>query len=111
MLFIFKQVSRMWRRQTADGVPGEIAAAAATAVHSFANFVLDQCKLTHARAYLHGFANSGNGAGLFYARISGPVSSGRHANAGVANTQSRRLFKEDADQIKKGGTVTNFKIN
>ena len=59
----------------------------------------DGCGLTHAGADLQGFGNMRDGAEPLYASTSGPVSSGRPANAEVQNTQPRRLPKEDADQI------------
>ena len=87
-------------KDSADGVFGDIAKAGATAGWNIANYVMDGCRLTHAGANLQGFGNLGDGSGPLYASSSGPVSSRRPANAGVATTQSRRLPKEDADQIK-----------
>ena len=40
-----------------------------------------------------------------------PVTSRRPANAGVATTQSRRLPKENADQINKDGSQTDHRSN
>ena len=68
---------------------------------------MDGCRLTHAGANLQGFWNLGDGAGPLYASLSGPVSSRRPPNAGVATTQSRRLFKEDADKINQDGRQTD----
>ena len=53
------------------------------------------------------FGISKNGAEPLYALSSGPVSSRRPANAGAAITQSRRLPKEDSDQINKDGRQTD----
>ena len=94
-----------------DGVFGDIAAAGATAAWIIANYVMDGCRLTHAGENLQGFGNLGDGAGSLYASSSGPVSSRRPPNAGVATTQSRRLPKEDADQINKNGRQTDFRTN
>ena len=102
----------MTAKDFADGVLGDIAAAGATAAWNIANVVLDGCGLTHARADLQGFGNLGDRAGPVYGTSSsGPVSNGRFANAGVATTQSRRLLKEDADQINKEGSNTDFRTN
>ena len=90
---------------------GDIAAAGATAAWNIANVVLDGCGLTHAGADLQAFGNLGDRAGPLYASSSGPVSNGRFANAGVATTQSRRLPKEDADQINKEGRNTDSRTN
>ena len=46
-----------------------------------------------------------------FASFSGSVSSRRPANAGVATTQSRRLPKEEADQINKDGRQTDPRTN
>ena len=67
---------------------------------------MDRCRLTHAGANLQGFGNLGDGARPLYASSSGSVSSRRPPNAGVATTQSRRLPKEDADQINNDGRQT-----
>ena len=72
---------------------------------------MDGCRLTHAGANLLGFGNLGDGAGPLYASSSGPVSSKRPPNAGVAITQSRRLPKEHADQINKDGRQTDSRTN
>ena len=90
---------------------GDIAAADATATWNIANFVMDWCGLNHDGANLQGFGNLGDGAGPLYATSSGPVSSRRPANAGLAITQSRRLTKEDADQINKEGRQTDPRTN
>ena len=65
--------------------------------------MLGGCGLNHTGADLQGFGNLGDGAGPLYASNFGPVSNGRLANVEVATTQSRRLPKEDADQINKEG--------
>ena len=101
----------MTTKDSADLVLGDIAAAGATAAWNIANFVLDGCRLSYAEAVLQGFGNLGDGAGPLYASFSGPVSNGRFANAGVAITQSRRLPKEDADQINKEGLNTDSRTN
>ena len=97
----------MTAKDSADRVLGDIAAAGATAAWNIANFVLDAYGLTHAGADLQGFGNLGDGAGPLYASNFGPVSNGRPANAGIATTQSRRMPKEDADQIKEGDRQTD----
>ena len=93
----------MTAKDSADGVLGHIAAAGATAAHNIANFLLDGCGLTRAGADLQGLGNLGSGDGPIHVveRTSLPVSTGRPAYAGGASKQSRRLPKEDADQIKK----------
>ena len=72
---------------------------------------MDGCRLTHAGANLQGFGNLGDGAGPLYASSSGPVSSKRPPNVGVTTTQSRRLPKEDANQINKDGRQTDPQTN
>ena len=90
---------------------GDIASAGATAAWNIANVDLDGWGLTHAKADLQGFGNLEDGAGPLYASNSGPVSNKRPANAGVAPTQSRRLPKENADQVKKGDRQTDPRTN
>ena len=90
---------------------GYIAAAGGTAAWNIANFVMDGCGLTHAGANLQGFGNLGDETGPQYASSSGPVSSRRPVNAGVASTQSRRLPKEDTDQINKEDRQTDPRTN
>ena len=92
----------MTAKDSVDGVLGDLTAAGATAAWNIANVVLDKCGLTHAGADLQGFKNLEDGAGPLYASISGPVSNGRLANAGVATTQSCGVPKENVDQIKEG---------
>ena len=101
----------MTAKTLADGVLKDIAAAGATAAWNIANFLLDGCRRSHAGADLQGFENLGDGAGPLYPSSPGPVSNGRFANAGVATTQSRRLPKEDEDQINKEGRNTDFQTN
>ena len=101
----------MTATDSVDGVLGDIAAATATAAWNFANFVLDGCELNHAEADLRWFGFFGDGAGPLYASNSGPVSNGRLTNAGVANTQSRRLHKENANQVKEGDCQTDRPTN
>ena len=72
---------------------------------------MDGFRLTHAGANLQGFENLGDGAGTRNASSSGPVTSRRPPNAGVTTTQSRRLHKEDADQINKEGRQTDPRTN
>ena len=107
---IFKVLYPFLHRQTevtakdsADGVLGDIATAGATAAYNIANFLPDGCGLTRAGADLQGLENLGNGNGPIHVveRTSDSVSTGRPAYAGGASNQSRRLPKEDADQIKK----------
>ena len=97
----------MTAKDSADKLFGVIAAAGASAAWNIANFVLDGCGLTHAEVDLQGFGNLGNGAKPLYASNSGPVFNGRPANAEVARTQSRRLRKENADNVKEGDPLTN----
>ena len=78
---------------------GDIAAAGVTAAWNIDNYVMDGCRITHAGANLQGYINLEDKRGPLYALFSGPVSSRRPPNAGVATTQSRRQPKEDADQI------------
>ena len=98
-------------KESADGVLGDIAAAGATAAWNIVNVVLDGCGLTHAVADLQRFENLGDRAGPMYALSSGPVSNGRFANAGIATMQSRRLPKEDENQINKEGRNTDSRTN
>ena len=101
----------MTAKTSADVVLGGIAAAGATAPWNIANVVLDGCGLTNAVADLQGFGNLGHGAEPLYASNSGPVSNKRFANGGVAPTQSRRLPKENADQVKEGDRQTDPRTN
>ena len=98
-------------KDSADGAICKIAAAGATAAWNIANVVLNGCGLTHAGADLQGFGNLRDKAGPLYASSSGPVSNRRFANAGVATKQSRRLPKEDVDQINKEGRHTDSRTN
>ena len=93
-------------KDSADGVLGDL-----TAAGKIANVVLGGCGLTHAKADLQEFGNLEDRAGPLYALNFGPVSNERPANAGVATTQSRRLPKEDADQINKKGRQTDPRTN
>ena len=86
---------------------GDISSAGANAARNIANFVRVRCGLTHAGANLQRVGNVGDGAGPLYASTIGLGSSGRFANAGVATTQSRRMPKEDADQINYEGRQTD----
>ena len=101
----------MTEKDSTDGVFGDIAAAGATAAWNIANYVMDGCRLTHAGENLQRFGDLGDTAGPLYASSSGPVSSRRPPNAGVATTQNRRLPKEDGDQIKKDGRQTDPRTN
>ena len=101
----------MTAKDSADGVLGDLTAAGATADWKIANVLLGGCGLTHARADLQGFGNLGDGTGPLYASNSGPVFNGRLANAKVATTQSRRLPKENADQINKDSRQTDPRTN
>ena len=73
--------------------------------------MLGGCGLTHAGSDLQGFENLGDGVVPLYASNSGPVSTGRLANAGVATTQSCGLPKENANQIKEGDDQTDPRTN
>ena len=86
---------------------GDIVAAGTNSAWYIAKFVLDGCRLTYAGANLQGVGNVGNGAELLYASSTGPGTSGRFATAGVATTQSRRMPKEDADQLNDVGRQTD----
>ena len=101
----------MTAKDSADGVLGDIAATGATAAWNIANFVVDGCGFNYAGADLQGFYNIADGAGPLYASNSGPVSNGRLAHAGVATTQSRRLPKENAEQIKEGDRQSDPRTN
>ena len=90
---------------------GDIAAAGATAAWNIVNFFLDGCRLTHVGADLQGFLNLGDGAGPLYSSNSGPDFNGRPANAEVAFTKIRRLFNENADQVKAGDRQTDPRTN
>ena len=98
-------------KDSIDGVFGDIAAAGATSAWNIANYVMDGRGHTHAGANLQGFGNLGDGAGPLYASSFGLVLSRRPANAGVATTQSRRLPKENADQINKDSRQTDPRTN
>ena len=101
----------MTAKDSTDGVFGDIAEAGATASWIIADYVMDGCRLTHARANLQGFGNLRDGAGPLYTSSSCPGSSRRYPNARVATTQSRRLPKEDADQINKDGRQTDARTD
>ena len=90
---------------------GEIAAAGATAALNIANFVLDKCGLTYPKENLQGFGNFGDGAMPLYLSFLNHVSNGSFANAEIANTQSRRLPKKDADKINKESSKTDSRTN
>ena len=77
-----------------NGVLEEIAATGASAAYNFANFVLDGCELTHAKAYLKKVENIGDGVGFVYAFKTKSSSRGRFANAKDATPQSCRMFKK-----------------
>ena len=85
----------------------DIAAAGAFAAWNSANYVIDGCRLIQAGANLQGFGILGDGSGPLNASSSIPVSNRFPPNAGSATTQSRRLPKEDADQINKDGRQTD----
>ena len=85
----------------ADGVLKDIAAVGANAVHNVANYLLNGCRLAHARDNLQGFEILNDGAGPLIASNSKPVFNGGPANAGVVSKQSFRMPKENADQINK----------
>ena len=101
----------MTAKDSTDRVFGDIAAAGATAAWNIAKYVMDECRPTHAEANLQKFGNLKDGAVPLYALSSCPVLSRRPPNAGVATTQSRRLPKEDADQINKDGRQTDPPTN
>ena len=101
----------MTAKISANRVLGDITAAGAAASWKIANVVLDKWGLTYAGPDLRGFGNLGDGAGFLYASSSGLVFNGRPANAGVATTQSCRVFEEDADQINQNGGQTDSRTN
>ena len=101
----------MTAKDSADGVLGDIAAAGATAAWNIANFVLNECGLTHAGADLQGFGNLGDEAGPLYSSNSGLVFNKRIANARVATLQSCRLPNKNANQVKDGDGPTNTQTN
>ena len=113
MLYISTQVRRKRLRKIRpmECSGAYIAAAGANAAWNIANFVLDGCVLTNAEANLQAVGNVGDGAGPMYALTTGPGSSVRFANAGVASTQSRRMAKEDTDQINDEGRQTDSRTN
>ena len=112
MLYISTQVSRKRLRKIRQiEFSGTLPHPAPMKPGYIANFVLDGCGLTHAGANLQGFGNVGDGAGPLYASTTGPGSSGRFANAGVATTQSRRMPKQDADQINDEGHQIDSRTN
>ena len=57
----------MTAKDSADGVFKNITAAGATAAWKIANYVLDGCGLTNAKADLQGFGNLEDGGGPMYA--------------------------------------------
>ena len=112
MLYIPTQVRRKWPQKTRQmECSATLLEPAPTAAWNIANYVMDGCGLTHAKANLQGFGNLGDRAWPLYPSSFDPVSSRRPANAGVATTQYRRLPKEDADQINKGSRQTNPRTN
>ena len=84
-----------------------IAAANATAAWNIVNYLMDECRLAHAWANLKSLENLGDRARILFILFPGPVSSLRLPNTIVANTQYRRLPKEDADQINKDSCQTD----
>ena len=98
----------MTLNDSADGVFGDFAAPGGLSVLNIANFVINECGLTHAEANLQGFGNLKNRAGPLYASSFGPFSCRRLANAGVATTQSCRLPKEDANQLTNRAVTPIF---
>ena len=83
-------------KDSANGVLGDIAAISVTAALNIANFVIDGCGFTYARANLQKFVTK-----PLYVLFFSSVSKWRFANAGVRSTQSRRLLKENANQINE----------
>ena len=98
-------------KDSADNMLRDITENWATAAWKIANYVLDGCGLTHAKADLQRFRNLGDEAGPLYALIYGPISNGRLANYRIATTQSYRLTKENANQVKEGDRQTYFQTN
>ena len=94
-------------KDSTDGMFCDIAATGATDAWNIANYISDGCRRTQAGENLQGCWNLGDGAGFLYASSSGLVLSRCPANAGVAPNQSRRLPKEDVDQINKDGRQTD----
>ena len=97
----------MTKNDLSDKMVKDIAAAGFTAAWNIANFVLDECGLTHAGADLQQFGNFGDKAGPLFALNFGSVSSKLSANARVATTLSHRLFNNNADQINTKGRQFN----
>ena len=101
----------MTAKNSEDKVLGESAVAGTIAAWNIANFVIDGCRLTYAKANLQGFGKYRRKSETPYASFSGPVSSRRPANAKVVSTQCRRLPKEDVDQINNEGSQTDLRPN
>ena len=66
----------MTAKDSADKVLGDVVAAGATAAHNIANFLLDGCKLTRAKANLQVLGNLESGDEPIHVveRTSNPVS-------------------------------------
>ena len=111
MLYIITQVRLKWPQKTRQMECSATLPQPAPPQPGISPTLIDGCRLTHAGANLEGYGNLGDGSGPLYASFSGPVSSRRPPNAGVATTQSRRLPKEDADQINKYGRQTDPRTN
>ena len=101
----------MTEKDSEDKVHWDVTAAGATAWWKIVNVVPYGYGLTHDKADLQRFGNLVDKAWPLYASNSGPVTNGRFANDEVATTQSCCLLKENADQIKKGGSHTDLRKN
>ena len=83
---------------------GDIAVPSATSANNIANFLLEGCRFTRAKADLQRFENLGSLDGYFNVveRTSDPVSTKPvKVSDSVFNGSGRRLPEENANQIKK----------
>ena len=111
MLYISTQVSRKWPGRTRQmECSGTLPQPAPLQLERSPTLCWTDAD-SHAGADLQGFINLGDGAGSQYASSSDPVSNGRPANFEVATTQSCRLPKKDADQIKESHSQTDSRTN
>ena len=99
----------MITKYSADRVLGDIIVAGATLANNIASFLLDNCEVTRAGANIQRLEILDSGDGLFYVveRTLFSVLTERFTYAWGASEQSRRLPKEDADQIKNIGSQTD----
>ena len=111
IIHFYKSQPQVTAKNSADEVLGDIAADGAIAALNISNFVLAGCRLTHVAADLQGFGNFEGEAGPLYASKSCPVVNGGTANAGVALKQSRRLPKNNEDQVQDSDCQTDPRMN